>query len=72
MRGPSRRGSSPRISSTPSVGGDTQPIMRMVELLPAPLGPEEAERLAPAHVDVDAVDRDEVAEPLDQATRVNE
>jgi hypothetical protein len=39
MRGPSRRGSMPRISSTPPVGGETQPIMRMVELLPAPLGP---------------------------------
>ena len=27
------------MRSTPSVGGETQPIIRMVELLPAPFGP---------------------------------
>ena len=39
MRGPSAAGSMPSTRSTPSVTGETQPIMRMVELLPAPLGP---------------------------------
>src|SRR5947199_1060982 len=39
MREPSRRGSMPRTVSSPSVMGETQPIMRMVELLPAPFGP---------------------------------
>ena len=27
------------MRSVPAVGGDTQPIIRMVELLPAPFGP---------------------------------
>jgi hypothetical protein len=35
------------------------------------VGPEEPERLAPPHVDVDPVDRREVAEPLHQPTRMN-
>ena len=43
----------------PPETGDTQPIMRMVELLPAPFGPEETERLAGLDHEVDAVDRDE-------------
>ena len=39
IAGPFRTGSMPRIVSVPLVGGDTQPTMRMVEDLPAPLGP---------------------------------
>src|SRR5439155_22467394 len=39
MRGPSASGSMSRTRSVPSVTGETQPIMRMVELFPAPLGP---------------------------------
>src|SRR3954454_4374184 len=37
--GPSVTGSRPRMRSVPSVIGETQPIIRIVELLPAPLGP---------------------------------
>src|SRR5215210_8108719 len=37
--GPSAAGSRPRIRSVPSLTGETQPIIRMVELLPAPFGP---------------------------------
>src|SRR5262249_54152790 len=32
-------GSMPRMRSVPPLGGDTQPIIRIVELLPAPFGP---------------------------------
>src|SRR5437660_5064754 len=39
MRGPSVAGSMSRTRSVPSVTGETQPIMRMVEVFPAPLGP---------------------------------
>ncbi len=39
IAGPSVAGSRPRTRRWPAVGGDTAPIMRMVELLPAPLGP---------------------------------
>ena len=39
IRGPSRAGSIPNTRSEPSLTGETQPIMRMVELFPAPLGP---------------------------------
>src|SRR5581483_572123 len=39
MRGPSRAGSRPRIRNVPPLTGETQPIMRIVELLPAPFGP---------------------------------
>ena len=46
--------------------------MRMVERLAGAVGAEEAERLAAAHVDVDAVDRGEVAEPLDQPAGVDQ
>src|SRR5213592_3290878 len=37
--GPSCTGSMPRMRSVPPEGGETQPIIRIVELLPAPLGP---------------------------------
>src|SRR5687767_12766147 len=39
MRGPSTAGSIPSTRSFPSVTGETQPIIRIVELLPAPFGP---------------------------------
>ena len=54
------------MRSVPPLTGETQPIIRIVELLPAPFGPEEAERLAAPDVEVDSVDRDEVAEPLQE------
>src|SRR5258705_2828329 len=37
--GPSCTGSMSRMRSVPPDGGETQPIMRIVELLPAPFGP---------------------------------
>ncbi len=39
MAGPSRTGSMPRMRSSPPLGGEVQPIIRMVDDLPAPLGP---------------------------------
>src|SRR6266540_3963989 len=39
IAGPSRSGSMPSTCSVPSVTGETQPIIRIVELLPAPFGP---------------------------------
>src|SRR5215470_3315717 len=39
MAAPSRTGSAPRMVSSPSVGGETQPIIRIVEDFPAPFGP---------------------------------
>ncbi len=39
IRGPSRAGSMPSTVSVPSDAGETQPIIRIVEVLPAPFGP---------------------------------
>ena len=39
MAGPCSTGSMPRTRNVPALGGETQPIMRMVEDLPAPFGP---------------------------------
>src|SRR5579871_4701732 len=39
MAGPSTAGSRPRMRRVPDVTGETAATMRMVELLPAPLGP---------------------------------
>src|SRR5439155_17480351 len=39
IAGPSCTGSRPRIVNAPADGGETQPIMRIVELFPAPFGP---------------------------------
>src|SRR5438309_19663 len=39
MVGPALSGSIPRMDSSPAERGETQEIIRMVELLPAPLGP---------------------------------
>ena len=50
-----------------SVRGDTAAIMRMVEVLPAPLGPRKPKASPARHVEVDLVDGGEVAEALRQA-----
>src|SRR5215210_2377710 len=39
IEGPSASGSRPRMRSVPAVTGETQPIIRIVELFPAPFGP---------------------------------
>src|SRR6266571_6394176 len=39
MVGPCRAGSRPKIVSSPEVTGETPPIMRMVDVFPAPFGP---------------------------------
>ena len=39
MLGPSCAGSMPSTRSSPSVTGDTHPIIRIVDVLPAPFGP---------------------------------
>src|SRR5918912_2514852 len=39
IRAPSEAGSRPSTRSAPDVRGETQPTIRMVEVLPAPLGP---------------------------------
>src|SRR5262245_6210460 len=39
MATPSRAGSSPKTVRVPSVTGETQPIMRIVDVFPAPFGP---------------------------------
>ena len=54
------------MRSVPSVTGETQPIMRIVERLARAVRAEEAERLAALDVEVDPVDGDEVAEALDE------
>ena len=50
--------------NVPSVTGETQPIMRIVEVFPAPFGPRKPERLASLEVEVDLVDSGELAEPF--------
>ena len=52
--------------------GDEQAIIRIVEVLPAPFGPEEAERLAGVDVEVDAVDRGERVEALGQSAGMDQ
>ena len=47
--------------------GETQPIIRIVEDLPAPFGPRNPNASPRRDLDVDAVDRGEVAEALHQA-----
>ena len=70
MRGLSA--SAPVATSTPSTvacppSGARRPSrISTVVVLPAPFGPEQAEDLAAGDVEVDAVDRDEVAVALDQ------
>ena len=52
------------------LGGETAPIMRIVELA-GTVRPQEAERLAPFDGEVDAVDGDEVAVALGEAVRLD-
>ena len=63
---PSRAGSSPKTLSVPSVTGETQPIMRIVDVFPAPFGPRKPNASPALEVEVDPVDGDEVAEALDE------
>ena len=56
----------------PAVTGETQPIMRMVEVLPAPLGPRKPKASPGCDVEVDAVDGGEVAEALGQPAGMDE
>ena len=55
------------MRSVPPDGGETQPIIRIVDVLPGAVRSEEAERLAALDVEVDAVDGDELAEALHRA-----
>ncbi len=64
MAAPSTAGSMSSTRRVPEVTGDTAPIIRIVELFPAPFGPEEPERLPLANLEVDGVDGDEVVETL--------
>ena len=57
--------SSPSSSTLPEVGASNPAIIRRQVVLPGPGGPEHREELALADVEVDAVDGDHVAEPLD-------
>ena len=59
-------------SSVPSLTGETQPIIRIVEVLPAPFGPRKPNDLAGRDVEVDGVDGGELAEPLGQAAGMDE
>ena len=56
----------------PAVTGETQPIIRIVEVLPAPFGPRKPNASPGRDVEVDPVDRREVAEPLGQAAGMDE
>ena len=64
-------GSRPRMRSVPPLTGETQPIIRIVELLPAPFGPRKPNASPALDVEVDAVDGDEVAEALDEPAGVD-
>ena len=55
-----------------SVTGDTHPIMRIVEVLPAPFGPRNPNASPGCDAEVDAVDRDEVAEALREAVTLDQ
>ena len=72
MRGPSASGSIPRTRSAPSVIGDTQPIIRIADVLPSAVGAEEPERLPASHVHIDPVDRRVTVEPFAQTASVDE
>ena len=52
--------------------GETQPIMRMVEVFPAPFGPRKPKASPRCDVEVDPVDRDEFAEALDEVPCVDQ
>ena len=65
-------GSMPSTRSVPSVTGETQPIMRIVLVLPAPLGPRNPNASPACDLEVDPVDGDQLAESLGQAAREDE
>ena len=66
ISGPSVAGSMPSTRSSPAVTGDMHAIMRIVLVLPAPLGPRKPNDSPGRDLEVDAVDGREVAEPLGQ------
>src|SRR5258706_5092456 len=70
--GPAGAGSLPRMRSRPAVTGETHAIIRIVELLPAPLGPRKPNASPGRDVEVDSVDGGEVAEPLHEAAGMDE
>ena len=63
-----RRGPSP----APPSGARSPSRISTVVVLPAPFGPEQAEDLAGRDVEVDPVDREDVAVVLDQAANVDD
>ncbi len=65
-------GSMPSTRSVPAVTGEMQPIMRIVLVLPAPLGPRKPKASPALHVEVDGVHGREVAEALGQPTGMEE
>ena len=65
-------GSMPMTSRTPPVIGETQPIIRIVEVLPAPFGPRKPNDSPRRDVEVDGVDGGEIAEPLGQSAGMDE
>ena len=69
---PSFAGSSPKTRSSPSVTGETQPIIRIVDVFPAPFGPRKPNASPRWSVEVDRVDRRELAEALDEAAGVDQ
>ena len=62
----------PITVSVPFVIGETQPIIRIVEVLPAPFGPRKPNDSPRRDVEVDGVDGGETAEPLGQSAGMDE
>ena len=54
------------MRSVPSDGGETHPIIRIVDVFPAPFGPRKPKASPRCDVEVDAVHGHELAETLDQ------
>ena len=65
-------GSMPSTCSEPPLRGDTQAIIRMVEDLPAPLGPRKPNTSPRRDVDVDAAHGLDLAEALAQSPRLDQ
>ena len=59
-------------AASPPLAGETAPIIRIVELLPAPFGPRKPNVSPRVDREVDPVDRDEVAEALRQPVRLDQ
>ena len=60
------------MRSVPPDGGETQPIIRIVDVLPAPFGPRKPKASPRLDVEVDAVHGHELAETLDQPAGVHQ